>query len=215
MTDPNAMLNQCRKPTGWWGRFTLRRMNWSHSKLTDWGLSLVHVRKDNTVLDVGCGGGRTVSKLAAMAVEGKVYGIDYSDDSVAATRSTNAKWIDAGRVEVRQASVSQLPFDDNTFDLVTAVETHFFWPNLAADVREILRVTKSGGTLVIIAEIYKGATTRTSRLCEKYAPLTGMKLLSPDEHRDLLAGAGYVDVRVIEKRDNGWICAIGQKSRTS
>jgi SAM-dependent methyltransferase len=211
MTDANAILNQCRKPTGWWGRFTLRRMNWSHSKLTVWGLSHIQVGKDNTVLDVGCGGGRTVNKLAAMAAEGKVYGIDYSEDSVAATRNTNAKWIQVGRVEVRQAPVSQMPFADNLFDLVTAVETHFFWPNLPADVREILRVMKSGGTLIIIAEIYRGAGTRTSKLCEKYAPLTGMKLLSPDEHRELLAGAGYVEVRVIEKRESGWICAIGKK----
>jgi ubiquinone/menaquinone biosynthesis C-methylase UbiE len=183
--------------------------------LTDWGLSHIHVGKENVVLDVGCGGGRTVLKLAATAVEGKVYGVDYSEASVAATRSTNAKPINAGRVEVRQASVSHLPFADNTFDLVTAVETHFFWLSLSADVREILRVMKPGGTLIIIAEIYKGASTRTSRLCEKYAQRIGMTMLSPNEHRELLAGAGYVYVRVIEKQESGWICAIGQKPSMS
>jgi len=50
-------------------------------------LSLQHVSiaNDYTILDVGCGGGRTVSKLAAMATQGKVYGVDYSEESVAAT----------------------------------------------------------------------------------------------------------------------------------
>jgi precorrin-6B methylase 2 len=82
-------------------------MNSSHSKLTDWGLEHISMENNCTILDVGCGGGRTVSKLAAIATQGKVYGIDYSDASVAATRRTNGRWIDLGHVEVRHASVSQ------------------------------------------------------------------------------------------------------------
>jgi SAM-dependent methyltransferase len=196
------------------GRFTLWRMNWSHSKLTDWGLGHVPIGAKCKALDIGCGGGRTVSKLAALAAEGKVYGVDYSEDSVAATQRTNAKFIEAGRVEIRQASVSQLPFAADMFDLVTAVETHFFWPNLPCDVCEILRVLAPGGTLVMIAEVYKGANTMASRLCEKYAPQTGMTLLSANEHCEVLAHAGYSDVRVIEEPHKGWICAIGRKPTT-
>jgi 2-polyprenyl-3-methyl-5-hydroxy-6-metoxy-1,4-benzoquinol methylase len=51
-------------------------MNLSHSKLTDWGLTHIPVEKHFAILDVGCGGGRTISKLAAMAAQGKVYGVD-------------------------------------------------------------------------------------------------------------------------------------------
>src|SRR5258708_20563494 len=104
-------------------------MNSSHSKLTDWGLEHISIENHHTILDVGCGGGRPVSKLAAIATRGKVYGIDYSDESVAATRRTNAKGIDLGRVEVRHGSVSQLPFLDIVFDLVSAVVTHFSRPS--------------------------------------------------------------------------------------
>jgi ubiquinone/menaquinone biosynthesis C-methylase UbiE len=204
-------VNQCSKPTGWLGRISLWRMNASHSKLTDWGLSHLSIEKERSILDVGCGGGRTVSKLAAIATLGKVYGIDYSDESVAATKRTNAQWIDRGRVEVRHGSVSQLPFPDNIFDLVTAVETHFWWPNLPGDMREIFRVLKPGGTLILIAEVYKGANTTTARLAEKYASRAGMTLLSVDEHRDIFTNAGYSGVEVIEKHDKGWICGIGRK----
>ena len=186
-------------------------MNTSHSKLTDWGLEHVSVEKRHTILDVGCGGGRTVSKLAAIATEGKVYGIDYSEESVAASKRTNARRIDMGRVEIRHGSVSQLPFSDGMFDLVTAVETHFWWPNLPLDMREILRVLKPGGKLIIIAEVYKGANTMAARLAEKYAGRTGMALLSVDEHRELFAKASYSDVQVMEERDKGWICGIGGK----
>ena len=83
MTGRSAPVrNQYSKPTGWFGRYTLWRMNSSHSKLTDWGLEHISIENHYTVLDVGCGGGRTVSKLAAMATKGKVYGVDYSDESV-------------------------------------------------------------------------------------------------------------------------------------
>jgi len=74
-----------------------------------------------------------------------------------------------------------------------------------------LRVLKPGGTLILIAEVYKGATTRVSRLAEKYASRTGMTLLNVDEHRDLFANAGYADVQIIEEREKGWICGIGRK----
>jgi SAM-dependent methyltransferase len=204
-------VNQCSKPTGWLGRFTLWRMNSSHSKLTDWGLEHIPIENHRAILDVGCGGGRTVSKLASIAAQAKVHGIDYSDESVAATKRTNAKWIALSRVEVQHGSVSQLPFLDCMFDLVTAVETHFWWPDLPGDMREVFRVLKPGGTLIIIAEVYKGANTTVSRLAEKYAPRTGMALLSADEHRELFTNAGFSDIQVIEERRKGWICGIGRK----
>ncbi len=61
-------------------------MNVSHSRVADWGLQHVRIEKDFTILDVGCGGGRTIQKLAALATEGIVYGVDYAKGSVAASR---------------------------------------------------------------------------------------------------------------------------------
>jgi ubiquinone/menaquinone biosynthesis C-methylase UbiE len=152
-----------------------------------------------------------VSKLAAIATQGKVYGVDYSKESVAVANRTNRQWIDMARVEIRDGSVSQLPFSEDVFDLVTAVETHFWWPDLPMDMREVLRVLKPGGALIIIAEVYKEANTTVAKLAEKYASRTGMTLLSVIEHRELFANAGYLDVQVIEEPDKGWICGIGRK----
>ena len=188
-------------------------MNGSHSKLTDWGLRHISAEPHATILDVGCGGGRTISKLAVMAKAGKVYGVDISEESVATSRKTNAVSIETGHVEIRHASVSALPFPDNMFDTVTAVETHFWWRDLPGDLGEILRVLKSHGQLALIAEIYKGANTLTSRLAEQQAARTGMTLLGIDEHVDLLATAGFVDVEIDTDADKGWICATGRKPR--
>jgi SAM-dependent methyltransferase len=204
-------VNQCQKPAGLLGRFILWNMNSRHSKVTDWGLSHISIGTHDSILDVGCGGGRTVSKLAAIATEGKVRGLDYSKESVAVASRINREWIKMGRVEIREGTVSQLPFPDAVFDLVTAVETHFWWPDLSAGMREVLRVLKPGGTLIIIAEIYRGAQTATAKLAEKYLPLSGMALLSVDEHRELFANTGYSDIQVITEPRKGWICGVGRK----
>ena len=123
----------------------------------------------------------------------------------------NAHSIKSGRVEIHEGSVSELPFAADTFDLVTAVETHFWWPDLPAGMREILRVLKPDGRLAIIAEIYKGAETKTAKLAERYISKSGMKLLSSEEHRQLFADAAFADIQIITEPAKGWICGIGKK----
>src|SRR5262249_41588762 len=137
------LLNQVRKPTRWVGRFFLWVMNLSHSGVTDWGLKHVTIEKRFTILDVGCGGGRTIQKMAEIATEGMVYGIDYSEGSVAASRGKNAQLIRAGRVEIRQGSGFQLAFPDAKFCLVTAGETRYYWSERVKDIRGILRVSQT------------------------------------------------------------------------
>ena len=208
--------NQCRKPTGWFGRLVLRNMNARHSSVTDWGLSHLAVPRGSMILDVGCGGGRTIAKLAEAAGSGasgsgKVLGLDHSPDSVRVAIKTNAELVQAGRVEICQGSVSHLPYASDTFDLVTAVETHFFWPDLPNDVREVKRVIKPGGVFFLIAEVYKGSDAPTSKLVAKQAPRIGMTLLTPEEHRALLEDAGFARVEVFTEPAKGWICMRGVK----
>ena len=209
MSIISKVLDQCRKPTGRIGRFLLRDFNRHHSKVTDWGLKYVSIEKHFIILDVGCGGGRTVQKLAAITTEGKVYGIDFSEESVTVSRQTNEQWIEMGRVEIQHGSVSHLPFSDNMFDLVTAVETHFFWPDLPADMREVLRVLKPGGTLIIIAETYKGG--KYDKVLQKASGLLHFAHLNVNEHRELFTMAGYSEVHVFNEYDKNWICGIGKK----
>lgn len=212
MSLQSALLNQCSKPSGWLGRVNLWSMNRRHAKVTAWGLTHVSIQSRDTILDVGCGGGRTVARLAAVAADGKTYGIDYSAASVAASQRANRERIAAGRVEILPGSVSHLPFPDQMFDLVTAVETHYYWPDLNADMQEVLRVLKPGGTLIIIAEAYKGGKyDRLLRRLEKLKEIMIYSHLTVCEHRELLQKAGYSDVQVFEEYEKGWICAVGRK----
>jgi ubiquinone/menaquinone biosynthesis C-methylase UbiE len=210
MANAKKVLSHFQKPSGWLGRLNLWHMNHRHSKLTDWGLQHVPIETRDAILDVGCGGGRTVQKLAAIAREGKVYGIDHSDASMAVATNTNRQGIETGCVEIRSGSVSHLPFADRMFDLVTAVETHYYWPDLRADVGEVMRVLKPGGRLILIAEAYRGS--KYDKRLQRFAELLNsahLAYLSVAEHRALLAEVGYSDVEVFEDYDKGWVCAVG------
>lgn len=203
------LSRQVRKPSKWVGLPFAWLMNLSHSRLTDWGLQNTHIEQDFTILDLGCGGGRTIQKLSSAAATGKVYGIDYAAGSVAASRSRNAESIRAGSVEIIRATVSQIPFPDNMFDLITAVETQYYWPNLLSDMREVLRVLKPGGTLVVIAETYKKG--KHNRLLGTVMMLLGSPNLGVEDQQKLFADAGYTEIRVFVESSKGWICAMGTK----
>jgi ubiquinone/menaquinone biosynthesis C-methylase UbiE len=204
-----SLVRQVRKPTRLIGEVVLWVMNSSHSSLTDWGLQHTRVEKNFTILDVGCGGGRTIQKLAEVATEGRVYGVDYASGSVVASRRKNADLIKAGRVEIQKASVSALPFPAGSFDLVTAVETQYYWPDPVKDMQEILRVLKPGAALILIAESY--AAGKHDMLQRPVMRLLSSKPLSADGHRKLFSAAGYRNVQIFEERGKGWICATGRK----
>jgi ubiquinone/menaquinone biosynthesis C-methylase UbiE len=205
----SKLLNQWRKPTGRLGRLLARVLNVSHSRVNDWGLKLISIEKHYMILDVGCGGGMTVHELAGIATEGKVYGVDFSEECVAVSRRTNRQLIKMGRVEIQHGSVSGLPFSDNMFDLVTAVDSHYYWPDLVADMQEVLRVLKPGGRLVIIGESYKGG--KYEKRDRKFVESVNLAYYGINELGELISKAGYSDVQMFEKYDKGWVCGTGRK----
>jgi len=201
------VVSQCRKPWSPVGRGFAWLMNRTHAAVTQWGLDHVTVGPGDTILDVGCGGGQTVRTLAGMGR--MVHGVDYSPVSVAAAMKQNADLIADGRVQIRQAAVSQLPFPDGTFDMVTAVETHYFWPDPVNDFKEVLRVLKPGGTLLVIAETHKDQALGALMILPML--LVRARYLSVEEHREMLAAAGFTDIQIDRIPLKGWICAVGKR----
>jgi len=207
------LLEQARKPTGRLGRWMTRFMNAEHSRMTDWALANISITNNSTVLDVGCGGGRTVKKLADRAAEGKVFGIDFSEQSVATSRKTTERLIGLGRVGIVHGTVSRLPFAENLFDLVTAVETYYFWPDLVTDMQEIARVLKPGGQFAVIAEAYKGGShdKRFQQILQVATQESKINYLSAEQLGEALSRAGLGKVQVFKEEKKGWVCAIGCK----
>lgn len=197
-----SFFENTRRPEGFGGKLMVSMMNLGHGALAKWGLQHLEVPEGAAVLDCGCGGGANIKKLLEKAAQGSVKGIDYSEVSVEKSRSLNASAISAGRCEIMQANVAQLPFEDNSFDLVTAFETVYFWPELPACFREVGRVLRPGGTFFICNEC--GEDNKWTDI------VSGMKIYTADELTQVLTKAGFTDI-VMHKNDKGWLCATARK----
>ena len=212
--DSDLLIN-ARNPQGKLGNQLIDKMNVNHEGLAKWSLSHLDISKDNVILDIGCGGGVNVSRFLKMT-ENKVFGIDYSELAVERSIKLNKSAVDDGKCEIIEASVSDLPFHDNSFDIVTGFETVYFWPDFLNDLKEILRVLKNDGIMFIANEaLPKEGDERQKELIE----LLGMKIYSEDELVESLKLAGFSNVTTYIKdskdsftgEDADWICAIARK----
>jgi ubiquinone/menaquinone biosynthesis C-methylase UbiE len=203
------LMDQYKCPTGRRGRLVAALMNKDHKPLTLWGLTHVNIEPDYVILDVGCGGGKTVDRLAQRTPLGKVFGIDYSEEMVTYSRKVNKTLITENRVEIVEGSVEKTGFPDNLFDLVTAIETYYFWPSFSDALREIKRVLKPSGKLLIVNEMVKDGVYEI-----KYAKTieqTHVCLLSLEEIRDVMHAVGFADVQIFTKAESPWNAILAQK----
>jgi ubiquinone/menaquinone biosynthesis C-methylase UbiE len=145
----SLLAGQHGYPTGLVGRMLGEQMVRQHVPETTWTISLLGLRPEDQVLEIGFGAGRAIELVAAQTVNGHISGIDLSQEMVRSATCRNARGIKAGRVTLRQGNVTALPFADGQFDKVFSIQTLYFWPDLSRALAEIFRVLKSGGILVI------------------------------------------------------------------
>ena len=197
--------NTC-KPEGLGGKLMTQLMNGGHhAKLAEWGFSFLTVPANANILDAGCGGGANLARWLAQCPNGQVTGLDYSPVSVATAKKYNRQAIADGRCQVVQGNVAVLPFEDNTFDVVSAFETVYFWPELPQCFCEVGRVLKSGGTFLICNES-NGDTDKD----EKWTKIIGgMTIYKDTELKAYLEQAGFHDVQIHKKKS--WLCITARK----
>lgn len=198
------IFQNARKPNGFLGRSMLRKMNVGHTPLSNWALSLIHPAPDARVLDVGCGGGANIARMLKLCPMGFVDGIDYSSESVAVSRKENAASI-GNHCYVRQGDVGALPYSDGAFDLVTAFETVYFWPDLKKAFAEVLRVLKPGGKFLLVCEIEDVSNTTWTRLID------GMTIYAGEDLKTRLIQAGFSSVR-LSRNEKSWIALLARKN---
>ncbi|MDR2866842.1 MAG: class I SAM-dependent methyltransferase [Methanomassiliicoccaceae archaeon] len=199
---------QFRRPSGDEGRLLLQDMNVHHLGLTEWALSRLPLNECGKILDIGCGGGMLISLLAKRFPDAEIYGIDISEESVAVSIDVNKDIVDSGRCRITTDTVSHLPFRDGMFDLVTAFETYFFWPDLRNDIGKAAAKVRNGGYIVIVSETYPHPAfkERNDEIIESY----GLNLLDNEEMASLLDSCG-MDVTVNEIEENNWVAFVGRK----
>lgn len=193
-------------PKGEQGTEILGNMNESHDELTTW--TFKHMEFGERILDIGCGGGAAISKIAKLYPESTIYGCDVSPVSIECTLEKNRELVNEDRLKVELCGVSKLNFPDEAFDSIYSIESLYFWPNQQEDLKEVCRVLKIGGKFITGLEMVGGDMNEKSTAIAEHL---NMNCPSPKELKTLLENAGFSDVTIDYNKDKAWMCAIATR----
>ena len=195
-------ITQCMKPHGEEGVETIKNMNENHQPISEFAFKYVDVGTNDRILDIGCGGGVNIEKFLKLT-DNNVEGIDYSDVSVKESAKRNQKAIGDKRCRIIQADVSKMPIDDEVYDLVSAFETIYFWPDIENTFKEVLRIIKLGGQFMIAQ-----GTDGNHPDDEKWLnSVEGMTVYTASELEKYLLNAGFGSVESF-KKENDYILVV-------
>jgi arsenite methyltransferase len=163
-------------------------MEQDHLPITLPVLEKMRLAATDNVLDVGCGSGWLARRLAKRLTEGRVVGMDVSDEMIRIARRTS---VDFENILYATGEVGEIPWEANFFNHAISVESAYYWPEPAAGVREIFRVLRPGGALWILINYY-----RDNLHCHQWGPLLAVptQLLLAEEWTEFLRAAGFMDV---------------------
>ncbi len=150
LIPPKTFSQQAKKPSGWIGRFVMSKLfNTGNADLNDFTQQMLTIEKTDKILEIGFGTGKLIAAMADLASEGKITGIDFSATMLQQATRFNRQHVESGRVELLQKECCELPFEDNSFDKLCAINTLYFWEDPEKYLREMLRVLKPQGKIVI------------------------------------------------------------------
>ena len=144
-----SMTGQAARPWGSIGRAFGWMMLRVNGPMNARAVAALEMQQGETVLEIGCGAGDAVARLVRDGEARRIIAVDHAPDMVAAARKLNQAAMRDGLVDIRECPVSEMPFRDGSFDAVLAVNSIQFWPHLRLDLKEVLRVLKPGGRLVV------------------------------------------------------------------
>ena len=199
-----------RHPKGFWGKQALKAMNGPrHAALPEWVMEQIQVSEDARVLDVGCGGGANVSRLLALCPKGTVTGLDISAAAIDMTKELNYRAFVDKLCNVAGGNALQIPLVKETYDLVTAFETIYYWSSLVSGAEEMFRVLKPGGMCVIANEM--DGEGEEDRKMER--SVGGIRIYSIAEIKEDLTEAGFTDITAAHDKERHFVCVIARKPK--
>jgi ubiquinone/menaquinone biosynthesis C-methylase UbiE len=183
-----------RRSLGLRGRLAGLVLATADEAMNELAAELVDPRPHDAVLEIGFGPGRLIERLARAGDAELVAGVDPSPAMLGQATRRNRHWIARGRVRLLQAGVSCLPFPDGAFTRACAVNTLPSWPSSLQELREVRRVLRLGGRLVLCLRV------RDPR--RRLLAVPGVTEAQVEEVQCLLAEAGFRDL-CIERRPAG------------
>ena len=199
-------ITQCMKPHGEEGIETIQNMNENHREISEFAFEKVNVGKNDKILDIGCGGGVNIEKFLKLTSE-NVDGLDYSEVSVAESVKRNLDAVDSGRCRIIPADVSAMPIDDESYNLASAFETIYFWPDIKETFKEVSRIIKPDGQFMIAQ-----GTDGNHPDDEKWlATVEGMHVYTAPQLEKYLLDAGFKSVESYVKENDYIMVVIAKK----
>ncbi len=182
------LASQAQQPKGLIGKLVGRAMGRQNKESNDWTISLLDIKPADRVLEVGFGPGLAIQSAVQMASNGFVAGIDFSQTMLQQANKLNIVKINEGRVELKKADVRAIPYDEDSFNKVFAVNVIYLWPDLPSVLMELKRVMKLGGILAL----YFASQDLVDKMGFRKSPL--FTIHNPDEVTDELKNAGFTRV---------------------
>jgi SAM-dependent methyltransferase len=152
----SIFLRMFGHPQGLLGRLGGILMARTNEKCGVWVADVLEIGPNERVLEVGFGPGVIIQRLSNLASAGYVAGVDPSREMVEQARARNASAIQSGRVDLRQCSVEDLPFEDDSFDKALAINSMQVWPDAVAALREVRRVMTAEARVALGFTPYSG-----------------------------------------------------------
>ncbi|MEW6322520.1 MAG: class I SAM-dependent methyltransferase [Acidobacteriota bacterium] len=146
---PVWLARQAGRPRGLCGAALARIMVRETAGANAATVAIARVEPHERVVELGCGGGHAVALVAAELTTGTVVGFDVSAGMVRLARRRNRSAIARGVAHVAQGDARRIDLPDASVDCVLATHTVYFWPELDGVGREIVRVLRPGGRLVL------------------------------------------------------------------
>jgi SAM-dependent methyltransferase len=164
-------------------------MERGHRPVGEQAIARMRVNPEARVLDIGCGSGWATRLLADYASNGRVTGIDISDEMVELARESSESH---ANVDYEVASAEKLPFADSEFTHAFSMESLYYYRNIPQALREIQRVLKPGGLFVAVVDLYWENEATHQWIDTLKVPV---ELLSIDDYRSLFIDAGFANIR--------------------
>ncbi len=164
-------------------------MEEDHLPITLPVLDLMNLAPDDSVLDVGCGAGWLSRLIAERVPDGRVIGMDISDEMI---RHARRNYVAVENVMFVIGAADEIPWDANFFSHAISVESAYYWPNPSRVLREIHRILVEGGSAWILINYYA-----ENPHSHQWAGHFGMPahLLGAGEWVSLFRDAGFASVR--------------------
>jgi len=159
-----------------------------HLPIVEPTLALMDLRPADRILDLGCGSGWLVRRLAALVPSGSVTGIDVSDAMV---RRSQAAGSAVPNAQFLRGTAEEIPTPPDCFTKVLSVESAYYWHDPGRAVREVFRVLTPGGSAWILINFYRDNVDCHQWQAHYQIPT---HLLSAAEWRDHFTAAGFRDV---------------------